>query len=57
MSKYKYNNNLAYAVNTVRTVIVKGGNINEDERCQMADIRREKMGRRKKMYEDKRDNV
>ena len=29
----------------------------ERERCQKTDVRRQKMRRRKKMLEDKRDNV
>ena len=42
-------------MSTLRTVTVKKEN--EHERCQKTDVRREKMGRRKKTLEDKRDNV
>ena len=48
MSKYKYNNNLAYAINIQRTVTVKKGNT-----MKVKDVRRLKLEdgrlRRKKM--------
>ena len=58
MSKYKYNNNLAYATNIKRTVTMKKGNT-----VKVKDVRRLKSEdggpRRKKMrsLETKRDNV
>ena len=36
---------------------MKKGKYYEGERSQKTDVRRQKMGRRKKTYEDKRDNV
>ena len=39
-------------MSTLRTVTVKKGQC-----MNMKDVRRQKMGRRKKTYEDKRDNV
>ena len=50
MQKYEQCNNLAYAASTLRNVTVKKGIWYEEDRCQ-------KMGRRKKMHEDKRDNA
>ena len=57
MSTYEYSDNLAYAVNIKRTVTVKKGNT-----MKVKDVRRLKSEdggprRRKKTYEDKRDNV
>ena len=45
-------NNLVYSIDIYRTVKGKKGNA-----MKVRDVRRQKMGRRKKMYEDKRDNV
>ena len=42
----------------LRTVTVKKGKtIYEGKRSQKTDVRCQKMGRRKKMYEDRRDNA
>ena len=58
MSKYKYNNNLAYTVNVQSTVTVKRGNIYEGERCQKTEVRRWKTKKKEEeKSEDKRDNV
>ena len=43
-------------MSTLRTVTVKRA-MHEHERYQKTDVRRQKMGRRKKMLEEKRDNV
>ena len=58
MYKYEYNNDLAYATSILRTVTVKKDKtIYEGERIQKTDVRCQKMGRRKKTCEDKKDNA
>ena len=58
MCKYKYNSDLAYATSALRTVTVKRGKrIYEGKRSQKTDVRCQKMGRRKRTCEDKRDNA
>ena len=50
--------NLAYAINTIRTVTVKKGQYNEGERCQKTEVRRQKTKKKEDMIsEDKRDNI
>ena len=38
MSKYKYSNDIAYAINIKRIVTVKKGQYYEDERCQKTKV-------------------
>ena len=58
MSKYKYSNNLAYAINIKSDCYSEKGQYYEGERCQKTEVKRQRTKKKEdKKSKDKRDNV